>query len=501
MPTRPLAAPDLEPALRSRLLAIRPHLLGDVASGAKLSTPALIRELAIHCAQTLKNDDAWLLLAGLSASLPNADDVLELVGRFSVRGIEGAFLAVLEGSLPIMANSRFLLSTVEVLSGITVVDVNFSAQNGLNTGVQRVVRQTLMRWQIAHEHVPVVWSLNGQALRRLSDREMERTYAWNSTMRFELTKLADSEIKTVVIPWKSKVIVPEVALHKVIPAMSALAAYSGNDLSIVGHDAIPVLSSEDVLPQESERFAHFLSVVKFAQSVVCVSESAAKEFSGFTQTLSSQGLTGPKVQVVSLPAGRISKEQRVDTRLKRKRPDLPLVVNVGSQEPRKNQTSILVAADTLWRKGLEFELIFIGSGSPPLSTAFDLGVSSLQQQGRPVSVMRQASDSELAEAYDEATLSVFVSLHEGFGLPVAESLAHGAPVLTSNYGSVAEIALAGGCLTVNPRDTDEITAALESMLVDEAVRSRLHSEIAQRPARTWDDYAEELWLAFEGGAS
>lgn len=446
MPNKLDVIPDIEPALRSRLVTVYPYICDRPlpADSANQEIQQLIRDLSQACAQSLRKDFSWLLLVAMSGNFPTADDVQELVGRFSVSGVSGAFLAALEGTLPLVANSRFLNVDLEIIDQTTVVDVNFTAQNGLNTGVQRVIRQTMSRWHDAYEHTLVVWTNNGKALRTLTPREMQRVHAWDSTMRFEISSQEDGGITRIAVPWRSRVIVPEVAIHTVIPAMSALAAYSGNSLALVGHDAIPVLSPEDVLPEESERFAHFLSVVKYAEKVVCVSHSAAKEFAGFGQTLSSQGLKSPEVGVVSLPAGKISREHNVDERLKRKRPELPLILNVGSQEPRKNQTSILVAADLLWREGLEFELIFIGSGSPPLSTSFDLGVESLQRRGHPVTVFRHASDSELSEAYEEATMSVFVSLHEGFGLPVAESLAHETPVVTSDFGSVAEIARDGG---------------------------------------------------------
>ena len=48
-----------------------------------------------------------------------------------------------------------------------------------------------------------------------------------------------------------------------------------------------------------------------------------------------------------------------------------------------------------------------------------------------------------------ATFTCFISIYEGFGFPISESLWHGIPVLTSNFGSMEEIAICGGCYSIN----------------------------------------------------
>lgn len=92
-----------------------------------------------------------------------------------------------------------------------------------------------------------------------------------------------------------------------------------------------------------------------------------------------------------------------------------------------------------------------------------------------------------------------VSLHEGYGIPVVEALAKGVPVLTSDYGSLAEVAAAGGCLTVDPRDPEAIAAGMRTLLTDDALVDRLRREAAARPARSWEQYATEVWDALVDG--
>jgi glycosyltransferase involved in cell wall biosynthesis len=171
----------------------------------------------------------------------------------------------------------------------------------------------------------------------------------------------------------------------------------------------------------------------------------------------------------------------------------PLVLVVGSHEPRKNHDPIVFAAERLWDEGLRFRLRFIGGGSANVIRAFDRRARALAERGRPIEVWRAAKDDELLASYRAARFTVFPSLHEGFGLPVAESLAMAVPVVTSDYGSTAEIARDGGCLLVDPRDDDAILGAMRTLITDDRLHGRLVAECLARTPRTWGDYADELW--------
>lgn len=120
-------------------------------------------------------------------------------------------------------------------------------------------------------------------------------------------------------------------------------------------------------------------------------------------------------------------------------------------------------------------------------------MAELERSHRPLDVRRAVSDAELDHAYAMASFTVFPSLHEGYGLPVAESLAHGVPVITSDFGSTAEIAADGGALLVDPHDDGALTAAMRTLLTDQQALDRLRDEISGRPERSWRDYADGLW--------
>jgi glycosyltransferase involved in cell wall biosynthesis len=205
------------------------------------------------------------------------------------------------------------------------------------------------------------------------------------------------------------------------------------------------------------------------------------------------GIPGPRVTACLLPnEGADSTERALAAGAERLLVGgLPMVLVVGSHEPRKNHLAILHSAEILWREGLRFSLTFIGGSG--WGDEFPRRAGELTEAGRSISIRRAVSDAELDEAYRTARFTVFPSLHEGFGLPVVESLAHGTPVITSNFGSTAQSAAAGGTVLVDPRDDADLTAAMRTLLTDDQVLARLRAQVADRPERTWQDYADELW--------
>ena len=172
---------------------------------------------------------------------------------------------------------------------------------------------------------------------------------------------------------------------------------------------------------------------------------------------------------------------------------IPSVLCVGSLEARKNQLAVLHAAEVLWRDGLDFSMTFIGGGSLPTRVT---STSACADFGAPVARSRYSAgvnDHVLLRAYSSARFSIFPSLHEGYGLPVAESIAYGTPVITSDYGSTADIAAGGGCVVVDPRNDAEIISTMRSLLIDDDLIARLRREISARSDEDWDDFARNLW--------
>jgi len=141
---------------------------------------------------------------------------------------------------------------------------------------------------------------------------------------------------------------------------------------------------------------------------------------------------------------------------------------LGTLEPRKNIPTIIEAFARLRQeRGIRQKLVLAGSKGWLYDSIFE----RIQQLGLENEVVfpGYVANEEQALWYSAATAFVFPSLYEGFGLPVAEALAYGIPVVTSNVSSLPE-AGCGVALLVDPHDVEAMAAALYRAMTDEELR-------------------------------
>jgi alpha-1,3-rhamnosyl/mannosyltransferase len=163
------------------------------------------------------------------------------------------------------------------------------------------------------------------------------------------------------------------------------------------------------------------------------------------------------------------------------------VLAVGTLEPRKNLPRLVEAY-----RALDAEL----QACHPLVVVGALGWetgptrAALASLGSRCLMLGFVSDAALEELYRRCSLFCYPSLGEGFGLPVLEAMAAGAPVITSNISSLPEV---GGEAVeyVAPDSAASIAAALERLLRDDERRAWLAREGPKRAAGfSWASFAE-----------
>ncbi len=494
-------------ALARRLRAVASVLLHDLPEESdtpERDAAEVLSALAVDLVEDPSDERVWLAMAGISVSFPTRDEVDRVRRLIELSDPDHAAILLLEHGVTAVAASA-PLADVRIVTGGVLVDVDFTARHDLHTGIQRVVRQTVPLWHADHDILPVAWTAARCAMRPLDPLESARIHRWTADRRTdggqdEPHRISDVDDR-VVIPWRCVIVLPEVPQLDVTPRIAAIGACSNNRLVAVGHDAIPLLSADTVDLDEPRKFMTYLSALKFADRIAGVSRSSAAEFASYGSMLSAQGLPSPVSVAVSLPVEFAARHAAAAVVPAMPDPDdtttddptRPEVVVVGSHDARKNHLAVLHAAELLWQRGLRFRLSFIGSGGS--NQEFLRRVRVLQHRGRAVRLRIGLSDAQLRQAVAHARFTVFPSLHEGYGLPVAESLALGTPVITTSYGSTAEIAAGGGAITVDPRDDAALAQAMQRLLTSDEQIDRLRTEIGRRRERSWQDYADELWGA------
>jgi len=434
----------------------------------------------------------WLALATLRGEFPTRDLVIATARRFEIESPQAVVRNIAANPVRRGPFGASGVRPVRIVKDAVIVDVHHTARTGLATGIQRVVRKTIEIWASKHDIVLVGWGSTYGGLRELSAPERENALFGTNP---HAPKPPTGE---VTIPWKSTYILPELAVEGERTArISAMAEFSGNTTAVIGFDCVPLTSADTVSPGMGAAFAKNLTAVARMDKVATISAAAATEYLGWRDMLTGAGIAGPDILDIILPtdSDTVTDEALAETRAKISTGDLPLVLCVGSHEPRKNHLSVLAAAEHLWSRGREFSLVFIGGNSWG-SRGFEIDLERLQHDGRPVQTISAVTDDLLWSAYRIAACTVFPSLNEGYGLPVAESIAVGTPVVTSNFGSMLEITASGGALVVSPRDDDGLADAIEQVVFDQETNARLRAEALNVPRRSWDDYAGELWSYF-----
>lgn len=444
------------------------------------------------------SDEIWLTLSVLVGALPVRDDVIDAIRLVRLDGPTALIRSLLASRANGFVLNRLRMPEITVVRGATVVDVHHTARTGLATGIQRVVRKSITEWTKEHDLVLVGWDTAQRTLRVLGPDL--RTNALYGT----IPAAAADPAAAILIPWRSRYILPELAVEDERTArIATLAEFSGNDTATIGYDCVPLTTAETAHPGISAAFSRTLVAVSHMQKVATISDAAAVEYGGWRSMLAGVGRPGPEIRAILLPseAGSLDDAalERARAVLRPNGSDRPMVVCVGSHEPRKNHIAVLHAAESLWREGHEFDLVFIG-GNAWNSEEFQFRQAQLQEQGRPVVSHSAITDELLWGAYALARFSLFPSLNEGFGLPVAESLALGTPVITASYGSMREIASQGGAVLVDSRDDAAIIEAMRLLLTDDDLLAELTAQALARDNSSWASYAASLWDYFTSDA-
>ena len=177
------------------------------------------------------------------------------------------------------------------------------------------------------------------------------------------------------------------------------------------------------------------------------------------------------------------------------RPAEPYLLTVSRVDARKNHLRMLSAFEGIVREGFPHRWVIAG---PPGhgSDVFERALAESPARGR-VQWLRFVADSELPKLYAQASVFLFASLNEGFGLPPLEAMACGAPVVSSAVTSMPEV-LGDAAFLVEPTDVERIFEATRRLLADPDLAEDFALRGRQRAREfTWKECARRTLLAYQ----
>ncbi len=172
---------------------------------------------------------------------------------------------------------------------------------------------------------------------------------------------------------------------------------------------------------------------------------------------------------------------------------------VGGISPHKNLNTLITAFEQISRTQTDVRLVLIGDyKDDPFLSAYpslkkQTAESNLEDK---VIFTGYVSDDDLVRFYNAATLLVFPSLEEGFGLPAMEAMACGTAVAASDCGSLPEVLGSAGAY-FNPRDSQSVTRTIVEILSDDSLRNSMKETGFFRAEQfRWKKAAEDTLVIF-----
>jgi glycosyltransferase involved in cell wall biosynthesis len=179
-------------------------------------------------------------------------------------------------------------------------------------------------------------------------------------------------------------------------------------------------------------------------------------------------------------------------------PGLPerYILSLGNLEPRKNLPLLVNAYASLPGDLQERYPLVIAGAKAWHHHELNKTLSSLERKGKII-LTGYIPQGVLPNLHKNASLFVYPSLYEGFGLPVLEAMASGVPVITSNTTSLPEVVGDAGLL-VDPQNVDALREGISRLLADDTLRRDISGKGLERARLfSWEKCCRETLAVYE----
>jgi glycosyltransferase involved in cell wall biosynthesis len=248
----------------------------------------------------------------------------------------------------------------------------------------------------------------------------------------------------VDLPWHTR--------GKLLLSLCNAAPILKRKQAVVIHDAAPARVPESY----SRGFRLWYRLLmpwlgRMAQQILTVSEFSRRELS------LAYAIPAVKISVLPESGEHILRMQADDAVLDRMSlRHRPYVLGVSSMSPHKNFTTLIRAVELL-EGDCGFDVVIAGGANPRIFAAAKLPAF--------VKYAGYVTDEELRALYEHAACFVFPSYYEGFGLPAAEAMALGCPVIAANAASIPEVC-GDAAIYFDSRRPDELANILRTLIPD-----------------------------------
>ncbi|MEC4815282.1 MAG: glycosyltransferase family 1 protein [Scytonema sp. PMC 1069.18] len=273
---------------------------------------------------------------------------------------------------------------------------------------------------------------------------------------------------------------------------------TGKSVTVTCHDLINFLQPENI--HEGSRLSFISTIVwKFAvrglhqaKHIISVSAHTAKDIVQILK-IAPERITVAPNGVDSLFRPLSPTEFKAFRQQHQISPDTICLLNVGSNQPRKNVFTVLKAVQALRAQEVSVHLLKTGADFTREQKVF------IQKYNLDncITYLGKPDKASLVEIYNAADILLSPSLYEGFGITILEAMACGTAVITSNVTSLPEVA-GDAAILVEPMDVDAIVKAVLCLKNDADFYQRLINQgLTRAKLFTWEKTAEQVASIYE----
>jgi len=384
---------------------------------------------------------------------------------------------------------------------LAIIDVTNASRDPANSGVIRVTRRVCSEFQKHTQVLFVVWDQEKNQYFFPTKAEFNQLSQFNGPVFTNECKISVDNNKWALSDYlktseyaEKWLIFTETIDESRAKKIRRFARENKIYLAAIFYDAIPVLYPEfcqDISIKNNH--SYYMKGLAECDIIIPISKYSSECLQEFWK---DQNIDGCSVQYNLLP-GEFGGFKRIQT-VQDPDSDKINILCVSTLEPRKNHKTLINACLLMQEEHpeLNWTLTLVGNR---YEGAFDIAkdIQKISQENPQIQWLGVVSDDMLNLLYKKATFTVYPSIIEGFGVPILESIWHGKPVICSNCGVMAELAMDGGCLTTDIQNVKQLANEIYRLCTDKMLILNLSQEAIKRPIKTWDEYIRQFLSILE----